>query len=93
MDQFDPIFFTPPSGPTKGPRTLFKGGGKKPKSQPPPPVFTPPPPVIEDTQAKAEDTADQLRRRQGRASTILSQQGTDQGTGAPAVGTKTLLGS
>lgn len=28
MRQFDPIFFTPPSGPTNRPRTLHKGGGK-----------------------------------------------------------------
>ncbi len=27
MKQFDPIFFTPPSGKTTAPRTLYKGGG------------------------------------------------------------------
>lgn len=27
MKQFDPIFFTPPSGDVKRPRTLYKGGG------------------------------------------------------------------
>jgi len=92
MNQFDPIFFTPPSGRTTGPRQLFKGGGKAPKTPTPPPVVVQPPPVVEDTQSKAQDEADQLRRRQGRASTILSN-GSDSGTGAPAVGTKTLLGN
>ena len=91
MNQFDPIFFTPPSGRTTGPRRLFKGG-KASKTPTPPPVVVQPPPVVEDTQNKAQDEADQLRRRQGRASTILSN-GSDSGTGAPAVGTKTLLGS
>lgn len=74
-----------------GIRTYFKGG-KGGGAPTPPPVTAPPPPVIEDTQTKAQDDADQMRRRQGRASTILSQ-GNDASTGSPAVGTKTLLGS
>lgn len=28
MNQHEPIFFTPPSGPTSGPRRLYKGGGQ-----------------------------------------------------------------
>lgn len=71
---------------------IFGGGNSSPP--PPPPAVPPaPPPVVEDTQLRAEQQADQLRKRQGRAATILAggMQGT--GTGAPAVGTKTLLGS
>ena len=73
--------------------TLYGGGGGGKGGGKPPPVVIPPPPppVLEDTQLKAQQQADELRRRQGRASTILS--GGDQGTGSPAVGTKTLLGS
>lgn len=71
---------------------IFGGGNSTPA--PPPPVITPaPPPVVEDTQLKAEQEADQLRKRQGRASTILAGGMQDNGTGTPAVGTKTLLGS
>lgn len=68
--------------------------GSSSSSPPPPPIVTPPPPVVEDTQVRAEQQADQLRRRKGRASTILSgSQGGDSGTGAPTTGTKLLLGS
>jgi hypothetical protein len=74
---------------------LFGGGNSTPAPPPPPPpVAPPPPPTIEDTAAKADSEADALRRRQGRASTILS--GTANASGgalAPAnIGTKTLLG-
>lgn len=47
-----------------------------------------PPPVIEDTQAKMQDTADALRRRKGRASAILTRR--DQA--APTTASKQLLG-
>lgn len=48
----------------------------------------PPPPTIEDTAAIAQEQADMLRRRKGRASAILSERGT-----APQTAAKTLLGS
>jgi len=48
----------------------------------------PPPPVIEDTAAKAQEQADMLRRRKGRASSIL----TDKGGSVPQTASKTLLG-
>lgn len=60
-------------------------GGDKPKPAP-----VPPPPVIDDTVAKANQDADALRRRQGRASTILTGQ---NGGAAPATAAKQLLGS
>ena len=47
----------------------------------------PPPPVIEDTAAVAQEQADMLRRRRGRAASILAQ------GPAPVTATKTLLGS
>jgi hypothetical protein len=49
----------------------------------------PPPPVIEDTQAAQQDYADMLRRRQGRASSILH----DKSAPAPQTAAKVLLGS
>jgi hypothetical protein len=52
--------------------------GSKPKYKPPPPVAPPPPPVREDAQASVENQADMLRRRRGRASTVLTD-----GTNAP----------
>ena len=66
---------------------LFGGDSSPPPYTPPPP---PPPPVIEDTSAQAQDAADALRRRQGAQSTILTGLA---GTGTPAVGSKSLLGS
>lgn len=72
-------------------KAIFGGGQQS--APPPPPVITPaPPPVVEDTQVRAEQQADQLRKRQGRAATILSGGSQDGGTGNPAVGTKALLG-
>ena len=71
----------------------FKGGG----SPTPTPVVTPPPPTVEDAEVKAQDTADQLRRRKGRASTILTNDMGSSTTGgagtSPTIGTKALLGS
>lgn len=52
-----------------------------------------PPPVIEDTQARAQQDAQALRRRQGRGSTILSGKGmVGSGGGQPQIATKQLLG-
>lgn len=59
-------------------------------SSAPKPAPAPPPPVIDDTAAKASQDADALRRRQGRASTILS--GVNGGA-APMTAAKQLLGS
>jgi hypothetical protein len=50
----------------------------------------PPPPVIEDTEAKEQEYQDMLRRRKGRASSILTSR---EGAGQPATASKTLLGS
>lgn len=87
------------------PLNLFGGSDTKkteapPVAMPPPTPPPTPPPVIEDAQVKAEQNAqvkaeqneDQMRRRQGRAATILSGGGSAAGTGTPSVGTKTLLG-
>lgn len=49
----------------------------------------PPPPVIEDTAAQEQEYKDQLRRRKGRASSIL----TGGNAGTPATASKTLLGN
>jgi hypothetical protein len=56
----------------------------RPKSPEPPP-----PPVIEDTDAVKQDYQDMLRRRRGRAASVLvrGQQS------APETATKQLLGS
>jgi hypothetical protein len=71
---------------------LEKGSGKGASSSaPPPPAVPAPPPVIEDTAAASQNASDALRRRQGKAATILAAQ--DAGTGSPAVGTKKLLGN
>lgn len=48
----------------------------------------PPPPVIEDTQAVQQDYADKLKRRRGRAASILS---TPQASPVQTAA-KTLLG-
>lgn len=47
-----------------------------------------PPPVIEDAEGARQDTADMLRRRKGRAASIL----TSGNAGAPMTASKTLLG-
>lgn len=65
---------------------------KTPKPQtitPPAPL---PPPVIEDTQARAQQDAEALRRRKGRASTVLSGKQDLGGANAPQIATKQLLG-
>lgn len=54
----------------------------------PPPLA---PATIEDAQAAGAQASDALRRRQGRASTILS--GTSSGAGNVQTATKALLGS
>lgn len=56
--------------------------------QAPPPL---PPPVIEDTQGRAQQDAEALRRRKGRGSTILAGK-SDMGGAQPQVATKQLLG-
>lgn len=64
---------------------LFGGGA--------PSVPTPPPaPTIDDAEAAGENTADQLRRRRGMASTILAG-ANPQSTSQPATQSATLLGS
>lgn len=55
---------------------------KSPKAAPPPP-----PPVVEDTDATKQEYQDMLRKRRGRASSILSKTGQPVATAA-----KTLLG-
>lgn len=56
-----------------------------------PSVQAPPPPVVEDTDATKQDYADSLRRRRGRAASIL----TTKAEASQPVNTaaKTLLGS
>lgn len=64
----------------------------KPKAPPPPPPPAPPPPVptIDDA-ANSSEAEDKLRRRKGRASTVLSQ-GSDLAPADPATAS-TMLGS
>jgi hypothetical protein len=59
----------------------------------PAPAPAPPPPVIEDTAAKAQEQADLLRQRRGRASSILTQKPGAGGMQAPVTSAKELLGS
>ena len=59
-----------------------------PSAQPQVPLV-PPPPLIQDTAAAAQNAMDSLRRRRGRAASILS--GLE--TATPNVATKTLLGT
>lgn len=49
----------------------------------------PPPPVIEDTSAKEQAQLDAMRRRQGRASQVLS----GGSLGKPLTAYRTLLGA
>lgn len=56
----------------------------------PKPVQAPPPPVIEDTEATQQDYADMLRRRRGRAASILSDKAPQQ---QPQTASKVLLGA
>lgn len=69
------------------------GGSKSPAPPPPPPPAPPAPTVDQARESRME--ADEMRRRRGRASTILTEGGQgmlaqDQGTAQTA--TKTLLG-
>jgi hypothetical protein len=62
----------------------------KPKTPPPPkPVEMPQTPRV-DEQALERDRSDMLKRRRGRAATILT--GQNEGSAAGSVATKTLLG-
>jgi hypothetical protein len=64
---------------------------KPPKVQAPPPVVAPPPVPTVDEAANAQREGDILRKRQGRAAAVLS----DNSAGSldsPTVGRKTLLG-
>lgn len=63
---------------------------KMPKAPPPPDPL--PPPIIEDTQARGQQEAAALRKRQGRASTVLAGKTDMTGGSAVNVATKTLLG-
>lgn len=66
---------------------------------PPTPAPPPPPPAADDASVKAAAAAerDRARKARGRASTILTEDGTGApGLGAPspdAIGRKTLLGA
>lgn len=62
---------------------------KAPDLPPPPPPL--PPPTVEDTFAKAAQESDAMRKRQGRASTVLAGKSPDAGNVQTA--TKALLGS
>lgn len=57
-------------------------------SKDPEAVDAPPPPIIEDTEARQQDTADMLRKRKGRAAAML----TGGNAGAPQTASRTLLG-
>jgi hypothetical protein len=64
----------------------------KPKVPPPPPAPPPPPPVpTVDDAAMSSEAEDKVRRRKGRASTVLSQ-GSDLATAEPTTAA-TLLGA
>jgi hypothetical protein len=59
-----------------------------PKLPPPPAPPAPPPTIVEASQRQQQ--SDMLRRKRGRASTMLS--GPTGTTASPTVATKTLLG-
>lgn len=63
---------------------------KGPKTPDMPPLTTAPGAPTEDEARKASEQSDLLRRRKGRAATILTSQTGD--TSTANVGTKTLLG-
>lgn len=69
-------------------KSIFGGSDKSPA---PVPLTPAPPPVVEDAGLRAQEAADQMRRRRGRAATILSAD--ESKAGASSVGTKTLLGA
>lgn len=65
---------------------IFGGG---PSIPPPPPIPEPPPAPTIDDATKARENEDALRRRKGRAATVLTG---SAGAGAPRTATKALLG-
>jgi hypothetical protein len=68
----------------------MSGVFSKPKMPPPPkPIEMPKTPVV-DQAALNREQADMLRRRKGRAATIMSDSSGDVGSGS--VATKSLLG-
>jgi hypothetical protein len=63
-----------------------------PKTPPPPkPVEMPSTPVVDQLQVD-RDQSDMLKRRRGRAATVLSTGGADAGVAPGSVATKSLLG-
>lgn len=66
---------------------LFSGP-KAPK--PPPPPAPPPPTPTVDEAAQSSEAEDKLRRRKGRASTVLSQDAGDLATASPSTVATTL---
>ena len=67
-------------------------GSPKTPEPPPPPAAPPPPPGVDEAK-QSRMQADELRRRQGRAASILTkQQGMLASAETPKVGTKKLLG-
>lgn len=63
----------------------------RPKTPPPPVIAAPtPPPTVEDAAKAQQDSADDVNRKRGRASTILTSAQGDAST--PTLGAKTLLG-
>jgi len=67
-------------------------GSPKTPEPPPPPAAPPPPPGVDEAKASRMQ-ADELRRRQGRAATVLTQkEGMLASAETPKVGTKKLLG-
>ncbi|MEY2656234.1 MAG: hypothetical protein RLZZ524_3262, partial [Pseudomonadota bacterium] len=71
-----------------GSRTIAAMSFMRPKTPALP--AAPPPPVVEDTAAKAQDYQDALRRRRGRAASILTDR--TGGMAAPQTAAKALLG-
>jgi len=73
---------------------LFGGGSKAPP--PPAPPAPPPPPPSVDEARESRMQADELRRRQGRAATILTQGGegmlAEESQTQATTGTRKLLG-
>lgn len=59
----------------------------RPKASTPAPA--PPPPTMTDTEGAQQDYQDQLAKRQGRASTLLT---TPQSRSTPTTASKVLLG-
>ena len=70
---------------------LFGGG---PKAPPPPPPPTPPveAPSMDDARKGSREREDELRRRSGRAASVLSTDNALSTKSAPKTGTRKLLG-